>query len=189
MLDKERKSIGSFPDFSGHCITAPQDRNTCLAFPTACSPQFTPSASQLWCSQLWPSLFSLSPSCLPPDSSSIPSPSRSFSCYLSLYFPLFIITQITAIYPKPWPDFISWHQTSAVIFLSHIFNQETQLGMPVPASDCQVGIKTWPEARSSKPGGDLGWSFWDNFLYWASLFGSASGTIFWISPFKYISQA
>lgn len=105
---------------------------------------------------LRPSLFSLSPPCLPPDFSSIPSPSRSFSCYPSLCFPLFKIIHITAIYSKPWPDSISWHQTSAVIFLGNIFNQETQLGMPVPASDCQVGIKTWPEKGSSKPGSRTG---------------------------------
>lgn len=29
--------------------------------------------------------------------------------------------------------------------LNHIFNQKIQLGRLVPAHDCQVGIKTWPE--------------------------------------------
>lgn len=146
-LDKERKPIGSFPDCLDRCVAAPHFQS------------HAPLNSQhqhLWRSQLWPSFFSLSPPCLPPDSSSIPSPSRSFTCYWSPYFPLFIIIQISAIYPKPWPDSISWHQTSAVIFLSHIFNQETHGGMPVPAGDCQVGIKTWPEMGRPKPGSRIG---------------------------------
>lgn len=53
-------------------------------------------------------------------------------------------------------------------------------------SDCQVAIKTWPEARSPEPGGDLGrliFLLWRNLPSEAFIVGSASGSILWLGPF------